>query len=79
MYGLQVSEVRYLKLLDDGLTPQQSRDILPIALKTELVMTGFISDWKHFFFLRDDKDHAHPDAYALAHPLHEEFIKRKLL
>ena len=79
LYGLQDSEVRYLKLLEDGLTPQQARDILPIALKTELVMTGFISDWKHFFFLRDDKDHAHPDAYALAHPLHEEFIKRKLL
>ena len=36
-------------------------------------------DWKHFFSLRDDKDHAHPDAYALAHPLHEEFIKRGYL
>ena len=42
-------------------------------------MTGFVSDWKHFFELRDDKDHAHPDAYILAHPLYEEFIKRGYL
>ena len=39
-------------------------------------MCGYAEDWKHFFELRDDKQHAHPQAYELAHPLHEEFIKR---
>ena len=39
-------------------------------------MCGYAEDLKHFFELRDDKQHAHPQAYELAHPLHEEFIKR---
>lgn len=39
-------------------------------------MTGFASDWQHFFDLRDDS-RAHPDAQKLAKPLHEEFINRK--
>lgn len=56
--------------------PQQARAVLPNSLKTELIMTGTINQWKGFFALRDDKQHAHPQAYELAHPLHEEFIKR---
>lgn len=60
-------------------TAQEARAILPNALKTELYMCGFAEDWKHFFELRDNKQHAHPQAYELAHPLHEEFIKRGYL
>lgn len=56
-------------------TPQQARAILPNALKTELVMTGFISDWEHFFDLRCDEA-AHPQARELAIPLKKEFTKR---
>lgn len=59
-------------------TPQQARAVLPNSLKTELVMTGFVSDWKHFFELRDASS-AHPQAQELAKPLHEEFIKRGLI
>lgn len=55
--------------------PQQARAILPNSLKTELVMTGTIEQWEGFFKLRDAGS-AHPQAYELAHPLHEEFIKR---
>lgn len=77
--SLCYTEKEYLHLIQLGWTPQQARQVLTNALKTELVMTGFVSDWKHFFELRDDKDHAHPDAYTLAHPLHEEFIKRGYL
>lgn len=77
--SLCYTEKEYLHLIQLGWTPQQARQVLTNALKTELVMTGFVSDWKHFFKLRDDKDHAHPDAYILAHPLHEEFIKRNLI
>ena len=76
--ALQISEQLYLELLLQGQTSQQARAILPNALKTELIMTGYISDWKHFFKLRDSKA-AHPQAYELAHPLHEEFIKRGYL
>lgn len=59
-------------------TPQQARAVLPNSLKTELVMTGFVSDWGHFFNLRDAKS-AHPQAYELAHPLHMEFISKRIL
>lgn len=58
--------------------PQQARAVLPNALKTELVMTGFINDWKHFFELRCAPN-AHPSARELAIPLSEEFIKRGLV
>lgn len=72
------AEKNYLTLLHNSWTPQQARAVLPNALKTELVMTGFISDWKHFFELRDSNK-AHPQARELASPLHKEFIKRGLI
>ena len=73
-YALIDAEKRYLSLLNIGWSPQQARSVLPNSLKTELIMTGFDSDWEGFFKLRDDS-HAHPQAFELAHPLHEEFIK----
>lgn len=71
-------EKRYMKLINLGCTPQIAREVLPLGLKTELVMTGFISDWEHFFELRCDKA-AHPQARELAIPLQEEFIKKEWL
>ena len=72
------AEWNYFHLLQLGWTPQQARAVLPNALKTELVMTGFVSDWEHFFKLRDAGS-AHPQAYELAHPLHMEFLRRNYL
>ena len=69
------AERNYKYLIKHGWKPQQARAVLPNALKTELVMTGFVSDWKHFFDLRCDSA-AHPQARELAIPLKEEFIKR---
>lgn len=76
--GLYDNEIRYLKLLESGWVSQQARAVLPNALKTELVMTGFVSDWKHFFKLRDAGS-AHPQARELAQPLHKEFIERNYI
>lgn len=73
--NLNNAERDYLDLIRLGWKPQEARAVLPNALKTELVMTGFISDWSHFFELRDAGS-AHPQARELAQPLHEEFIKR---
>ena len=50
------------------LSPQMARMILPNATKTELVMTGFESDWWHFLDLRCSQA-AHPDARYLANKL----------
>ena len=75
------TEFRYMNIIDAGYTPQQARAILPNALKTELVMTGFVKDWEHFFDLRDSgiTGAPHPQAKELAHPLHEAFIQRGLI
>ena len=75
---LGLAEEAYMQLLENGCIPQEARAVLPNATKTELVMTGFASDWEHFFKLRDD-NRAHPDAYKLAHDLHNEFITRNYI
>ena len=72
IHSLRMSEVSYFKALEQGWKAQQARAVLPNALKTEIIVTGFISDWEHFFELRDSNK-AHPDMQALAKPLHEEF------
>ena len=66
-------ESHYMSLIGLGWKAQEARAILPNAIKTELVMTGFVSDWKHFFKLRCHST-AHPDARALAIPLQDKFI-----
>lgn len=68
--SLNANELTYKVLINKGWKPQQARQILPNALKTELVMTGFKSDWKHFFDLRCAPS-AHPDARKLALELKE--------
>lgn len=73
--SLENSEYAYFNLLSKGWTPQQARVVLPNSLKTELVMTGFVDDWKHFFELRCASS-AHPQARELAEPLYSEFVKR---
>lgn len=67
---LQKCEDYYKSLLDMGYKPQEARAVLPNATKTELVMTGFESDWEGFFRLRCSKA-AHPDAQKLANELKE--------
>lgn len=74
-YGLLYTEQRYLELIEQGLKPQQARQILPNACKTELVMTGFVSDWYKLFELRCGKG-ADPDIKELIIPLRDEFNRR---
>lgn len=59
-------------------TPQQAREVLPNSTKTDIIITGFISDWKHFFELRT-AENAHPEMRRLAIPLQDEFIKKGYL
>ena len=79
--SLRIAENYYFNLLNEGWKPQQARQVLPNAIKTELVMTGFISDWIHFFDLRaiGTTGAPHPDAKALAEPLMVEIMKRRRL
>ena len=78
LYQLELIEETYFELIEEGWKPEQARNILPNSLKTELMMTGFVTDWKHFFELRCSKA-AHPQAQELAIPLEEEFKHLGLL
>lgn len=78
VYDMSNHEHGYLFQISTGWKAQEARAVLPNSLKTELIMTGFVSDWEGFFKLRDNSN-AHPDAYALANPLHKEFLKRKYI
>lgn len=79
--ALEDAENWYLSLLEEGWTPQQARAVLPNSLKTELVVTGFTSDWNHFFDLRarGTTGAPHPQAKELAEPLMKEFITREYI
>lgn len=63
-------------LISEGLKAEEARSVLPNDCKTELVMTGFVNDWEHFFDLRSlgTTGKPHPDIKALADPLRAEFI-----
>lgn len=70
---LQNAEFTYSKLLEQGWTAQQARNVLPLALKTELIMTGTDEQWAGFFNLRCARD-AHPQARELAIELRDRMI-----
>lgn len=72
----------YNRLVSLGWKAQQARRVIPLDIKSPLVMTAFISDWKHFFRLRSriaKTGKPHPQAQELADPLMDEFIKRGIM
>lgn len=59
------AERRYFELLNFGCTPQEARAVLPNSLKTEVVMTANLREWRHFFKLRTAQA-AHPQMREVA-------------
>lgn len=76
LQSIKNAEYYYFMLINRGWKPQQARQVLPNATKTELVMTGFESDWEHFLSLRTSKN-AHPDAQLLSLKLKELLYDEK--
>ena len=73
--AMRDAEKRYFELIEMGLKPQDARGVLPNETKTEIVVTGFESDWEHFFSLRSPKYGAqgpHPNIAKLADELYEK-------
>lgn len=64
------TELAYFDLLTIGCSPQDARSVLPNSLKTEVVMTANIREWRHFIKLRAARA-AHPDMRVVAKKLHE--------
>ena len=62
------AEWSYKKMIDAGCTPEAARAVLPNCLKTEIVMTANLREWRHFFKLRCAPA-AHPDMRIVANML----------
>ena len=59
------AEKTYFELIDEGAKPQEARSVLPNSLKTEIVVTMNLREWRHFFKLRTSKA-AHPQMQEVA-------------
>ena len=66
-----IAEKEYFELLNLGCTPQEARSVLPSSIKTEVVMTANLREWRHFLKLRTAKA-AHPQMRELTVPLLHE-------
>lgn len=63
--AMEDAELAYMDMIKEGATPQIARSVLPNSLKTELVMTMNLREWRHFFRLRTSKA-AHPQMREVA-------------
>lgn len=66
------SEKTYKRCRKFGWSPQEARSVLPNSLKTEIVMTANLREWRHFFTLRTSKA-AHPQMREIAIRMLNEF------
>jgi len=74
--AMQQAEANYLELINQhGVPPQFARSVLPNSLKTEIVVTANVREWRHIFRLRTSKA-AHPQMREVMVPMLKEFRKR---
>ena len=68
---MDAAENTYIDLLKYGLTAQEARAVLPMSLKTEVIMTANLREWRHFFKLRaaNVTGTAHPQMLEVTIPL----------
>ncbi len=70
--AMSFAEQQYMELIKAGATAQEARSILPNSLKTEIVMTANLREWRHFFKLRTASE-AHPQMREIAIPMLTKF------
>ena len=72
--AMENAERSYFQMIQLGATPQEARSVLPNSLKTELVVTMDLREWRHFFRLRAAAA-AHPQCREVARMLLDRFVK----
>jgi len=72
---MQAIEDSYNELIQLGARPEEARSILPNSLKTEIIMTMNLREWRHFFYLRTSSK-AHPQMREISIPLLKELKER---
>ncbi len=73
--AMEEAERYYFDLLEAGAKPEEARSILPNSLKTEIVVTMDIREWRHFIRLRGGHA-AHPQIREITKMILEEFSRR---
>lgn len=73
--AMKFAEESYLRLIELGATPQEARSVLPNSLKTEIIITYNLREWRHFFNLRCSP-RAHPQMREITILLLAEFKKQ---
>lgn len=69
------AERHYFNMIKLNAKPEIARSVLPNSLKTEIIMTANIREWRHFFRLRTSV-RAHPQMREVSIPLLIEFRKQ---
>lgn len=74
---MKQAEKAYFAMIEVGHTPQEARDVLPTSIKTELIMTANLNEWRHFFKLRaaNQTGKAHPQMLEITQPLLDDVKK----
>lgn len=72
--SLEQSEKAYNKLTEMGVPAQAAREVLPLATKSEIIMTGFKSDWDRFLDIRlhQSTGPVHPDMLVIANMIDKQ-------
>lgn len=78
-HEMDESEKTYFAMIESGATPEQARDILPTSIKTEIVMTANLREFRHFFKLRAEgvTGKPHPQMLEITIPFLKE-LKQKI-
>ncbi len=69
---MKACEKAYLKLLEHGAKAQEARSVLPNSLKTEIIVSANIREWRHIFKLRCSGA-SHPQMRQVMLPILKEF------
>lgn len=70
--AMEQAEQSYLKMIESGITAENARSVLPTCLKSEIVVTANLREWRHIFKMRCSKA-AHPDIRGIMRQLCAEF------
>lgn len=73
--AMKNAEQSYFKLRELGASPQIARGVLPIDVKTEIIVSTNPTEWRHIFKLRTSEA-AHPQIRTLMRSLLEDFKKK---
>lgn len=74
MDAMKSAEESYFKMIELGASPQEARSVLPNSLKTEIIATINIREWRHLLKLRTSKA-SHPQFREVANMLLQLFAK----